>query len=117
MYVTFVAHRGWGPDGQTAYRIVTGATPAGPAESMGVASVPSYSDMIASKAVAELYQFKNGVRSTGQLGFQPGIAAAVLGDDGYSPMWRIYLVGVGRRRWSLGPGDAVRHLRAGRGRA
>ena len=107
MYVTFVAHRGWGPDGQTAYRIVTGATPAGPAESMGVASVPSYSDMIASKAVAELYQFKNGVRSTGQLGFQPGIAAAVLGDDGYSPMWRIYLV-----EWDDAAGASVLETRS-----
>ena len=74
---------------------------------MGVASVPSYSDMIASKAVAELYQFKNGVRSTGQLGFQPGIAAAVLGDDGYSPMWRIYLV-----EWDDAAGASVLETRS-----
>ena len=36
MTVTFVAHRGWGPDGRTIYYIVTDATPSGPAEMMGV---------------------------------------------------------------------------------
>lgn len=92
MTVTFVAHRGWGPDGRTIYYIVTDATPAGTAESMGVASSPSSANLIASSAAADLFQFKNGILGSGSLGFQPGIAAAALGDENYSPMWRIYLV-------------------------
>ncbi len=92
MTVTFVAHRGWGPDGRTIYYIVTDATPGGTAESMGVASSPSSANLIASSAAADLFQFKNGILGSGSLGFQPGIAAAALGDENYSPMWRIYLV-------------------------
>ena len=29
---------------------------------------------------------------TGPLGFQPGIGVASIGDDNYSPMWRIFLI-------------------------
>ncbi len=90
--VTFVAHRGWGPDGKTIYYIVTDATPSGPAETMGVVSSPSSANLIINSAAVDLFQFKNGIKGTGPLGFQPGIAAAALGDENYSPMWRIYLV-------------------------
>lgn len=90
--VTFVAHRGWGPDGRTTYCIVTDATPAGPAEMMGVSDAPSSAELIDNPAAADLYQFKNGLISSGPLGFQPGIAAAAAGDETYSPMWRISLV-------------------------
>ena len=92
MTVTFVAHRGWGPDGRTIYYIVTDATPSGPAESMGVASSPSSANLIAHSGAVDLFQFKNGIVGSGPLGFQPGIAGASLGDVNYSPMWRIYLV-------------------------
>jgi len=92
MTVTFVAHRGWGPDGRTIYYIVTNATPSGPAESMGVVSSPSSANLIAHSGAVDLFQFKNGIIGSGPLGFQPGIAAASLGDENYSPMWRIYLV-------------------------
>jgi hypothetical protein len=92
MSVTFVAHRGWGPDGRTIYYIVTDATPSGPAESMGVVSSPSSASLIAHSGAVDLFQFKNGIAGSGPLGFQPGIAAAGLGDKNYSPMWRIYLV-------------------------
>jgi hypothetical protein len=92
MTVTFVAHRGWGPDGTTIYYIVTDATPSGPAESMGVASSPSSASLIAHSGAVDLFQFKNGIIGSGPLGFQPGIAGASLGDANYSPMWRIYLV-------------------------
>ncbi|MCV0430819.1 hypothetical protein [Nitrosopumilus sp.] len=92
MTVTFVAHRGWGPDGQTIYYIVTDATPSGPAESMGVVSSPSSASLITNSGAVDLFQFKNGIIGSGPLGFQPGIAAAALGDENYSPMWRIYLV-------------------------
>ena len=90
--VTFVAHRGWGPDGRTIYYIVTDATPSGPAETMGVVSSPTSAKLIANSGVVDLFQFKNGIKGSGPLGFQAGIANAALGDSNYSPMWRIYLV-------------------------
>ncbi len=90
--VTFVAHRGWGPDGRTIYYIVTDATPSRPAETMGVVSSPNSANLITHSGVADLFQFKNGIKGSGPLGFQAGIASASLGDINYSPMWRIYLV-------------------------
>lgn len=90
--VTFVAHRGWGSDGRTIYYIVTDATPSGPAKSMGVVSSPTSANLIAHSAAVDLFQFKNGIKGSGPLGFQAGIAGAALGDDNYSPMWRIYLI-------------------------
>ncbi len=93
MEVTFIAHRGWGPDGRTIYYIVTDATPAGAAEKMGVVSTPSSASLIANAAAVDLYQFKNGIRGSGPLGYQPGIATGAPGDANYSPMWRILVVG------------------------
>ena len=92
MTVTFVAHRGWGPDGKTIYYIVTDATPSGPAETMGVISSPSSANLIAHSGAVDLFQFKNGIIGSGPLGFQAGITGASLDDANYSPMWRIYLV-------------------------
>jgi len=91
--VTFIAHRGWGPDGRTIYYIVTDATPSGPANMMGVTSAPTSASLIANAAAVDLYQFKNGLKGTGPLGFQPGIAAGAPGDENYSPMWRIFMIG------------------------
>jgi hypothetical protein len=93
MNVTFIAHRGWGPDGRTIYYIVTDATPSGPAGMMGVVSSPTSASLIANSAAVDLYQFKNGLTGTGPLGFQPGIAAGAPGDTNYSPMWRIFMIG------------------------
>ena len=93
MNVTFIAHRGWGPDGRTIYYIVTDATPSGPAGMMGVVSSPTSANLIANSAAVDLYQFKNGLTGTGPLGFQPGIAAGAPGDENYSPMWRIFMIG------------------------
>ena len=92
MTVTFVAHRGWGPDGRTIYYIVTDATPSGPAELMGVSDSPKLASMIAHSSVVDLFQFKDGIKGSGPLGFQPGIAASALGDSNYSPMWRIHII-------------------------
>jgi hypothetical protein len=92
MTVTFVAHRGWGPDGRTIYYIVTDATPLGPAETMGVVSSPTSANLIAHSGAVDLFQFKNGIKGSGPLGFQAGIAGAALDDKNYSPMWRVYLV-------------------------
>ena len=93
MTVTFIAHRGWGPDGRTIYYIVTDATPSGPAEMMGVVSSPTSASLIANSAAVDLFQFKDGIKGTGPLGFQPGIAAGAPGDENYSPMWRIFMTG------------------------
>ena len=92
MTVTFIAHRGWGPDGQTIYYIVTDATPTGPAEMMGVVDAPTSAALVKNAAAVDLFQFNNGIIGSGPLGFQPGIAAAIPGDETYSPMWRIYIV-------------------------
>ncbi len=89
MTVTFIAHRGWGPDGRTIYYIVTDATPSGPANMMGVTSTPTSASLMISSAAVDLFQFKNGIRGSGPLGFQAGIAASAPGDANYSPMWRI----------------------------
>ncbi len=93
MTVTFIAHRGWGPDGRTIYYIVTDATPSGPANMMGVVSAPTSSSLIANQAAVDLFQFKNGITGTGPLGFQPGVAVSAPGDENYSPMWRIFMIG------------------------
>ena len=92
MTVTFIAHRGWGPDGRTIYYIVTDATPAGPAEMMGVTDAPTSANLIAHAAAVDLFQFQNGLKGSGPLGFQAGIAAAAPGDENYSPMWRIFMI-------------------------
>ena len=93
MTVTFIAHRGWGPDGTTIYYLVTDATPSGPAEMMGVTFAPNSASLIANSAAVDLFQFKNGITGSGPLGFQPGIAASAPGDKNYSPMWRIFMIG------------------------
>jgi hypothetical protein len=92
MTVTFIAHRGWGPDGRTIYYIVTDATPSDPANMMGVSYAPTASNLIANSAAVDLFQFANGIKGSGPLGFQAGIAAAIPGDDTYSPMWRIFVI-------------------------
>jgi len=92
MTVTFIAHRGWGPDGRTIYYIVTDATPSGPASMMGVTPAPTSANLIASSAAVDLFQFKNGLKGSGPLGFQAGIAASGPGDANYSPMWRIFMI-------------------------
>jgi len=59
---------------------------------MGVVSSPTSANLIAHSGAVDLFQFKNGIKGSGPLGFQAGIAGAALGDANYSPMWRIYLV-------------------------
>jgi hypothetical protein len=93
MTVTFIAHRGWGPDGRTIYYIVTDASVSGPAGMMGVINAPTSANLIANSAAVDLFQFKNGITGSGPLGFQPGIAAGAPDDANYSPMWRIFMIG------------------------
>lgn len=92
MTATFVAHRGWGPDGKTVYYIVTDAVPEMPANMMGVPFVPADERLVGTPAAVDLFQFMNGINGTGPMGFQAGIGAANLGDANYSPMWRISFI-------------------------
>ncbi|MGI9012433.1 MAG: DUF7482 domain-containing protein [Nitrososphaeraceae archaeon] len=89
MVATFVAHRGWDPDGSTIYYIVTDAVPEMPANMMGVVHVPSDEKLATTRVAVELTQFTTGINGTGPMGFQPGIGHAGPTDENYSPMWRI----------------------------
>ncbi len=89
-YVTFVAHRGWGPDGKTIYYIVTSGTPEGPAKMMGLMNTPALA--LFSSTARDLYHFSNGISGGGPFGFQEGISGSQLGDSSYSPICKISLV-------------------------
>jgi hypothetical protein len=90
MTATFVAHRGWGPDGKTVYYIVTDAVPEMPASMMGVPFVPADENLVGTPVAVDLFQFTNGINGTGPMGFQAGIGAANPDDPSkYSPMWKI----------------------------
>jgi hypothetical protein len=92
MTATFVAHRGWGPDGKTVYYIVTDAVPEMPANMMGVPFVPADDHLVGTPVAPDLFQFTNGINGTGPMGFQSGIGAADPDDENYSPMWRISFI-------------------------
>lgn len=92
MKVTFVAHRGWGPDGKSIYYIVTDATPEMPAQMMGVVYAPKNEKLSVSAAAIDLFQFTNGISGSGPMGFQAGIGGANVGDPNYSPMWKISFI-------------------------
>jgi hypothetical protein len=92
MTVTFVAHRGWGPDGKTIYYIVTDAVPDMPAGMMGVSFVPADEKLAATPVAVDLFQFMNGINGTGPMGFQAGIGGANPNDVNYSPMWKISFI-------------------------
>lgn len=44
------------------------------------------------ESLANIYEFKNGVKGSGPEGFQPNVADSQPGDPKYSPVWRINLV-------------------------
>lgn len=92
MTATFVAHRGWGPDGKTVYYIVTDAAPEMPANMMGVPFVPADDRLVGTPVAPDLFQFTNGINGTGPMGFQSGIGAANPDDENYSPMWKISFI-------------------------
>ncbi|AIC15506.1 DUF7482 domain-containing protein [Nitrososphaera viennensis] len=93
MLVTMVAHRGWRPDGKTIYYVVTDATPEMPATMMGVASVPAEEKLARTPVAVDLFQFENGIKGSGPMGFQAGIGGANPDDSTkYSPMWKISFI-------------------------
>ncbi len=92
MKVTFVAHRGWAQDGSTIYYIVTDATMPDPAAMMGVLLTKKTDVLLKSSAASDLFQFTNGIKGSGPMGFQAGIAGSKPGQNAYSPMWRIQMI-------------------------
>lgn len=89
--VTFVAHRAWGHDGRTIYYIIPDATPAGPAQLIGVPSVPKLANALAAQVFSDMYQFKNGIKGAGPLGFQQSVLS-VITDQTYVPLCRVSIV-------------------------
>ncbi|MDP9476714.1 MAG: hypothetical protein M3R38_13685 [Actinomycetota bacterium] len=53
--------------------------------------VPELAD-VPEEALADVYVFANGVRGDGPLGFQADIFDSAPGDEGYSPLRRLYTV-------------------------
>ncbi|MDE1769209.1 MAG: hypothetical protein KGI28_01470 [Thaumarchaeota archaeon] len=92
MQVTFVAHRGFAPDGSTIYYIATDASMKGPADALGIVLANKTQNTISTSAAADLYQFSNGIKGSGPLGYQSGVGSTKQGDQYYSPMWRIQVV-------------------------
>jgi hypothetical protein len=89
MTVTFVAHRGFAPDGSTIYYIATDASNRDVANMLGVIFVNKTGVTNLSGASSDLYVFTNGIKGTGPMGFQASIAGSDVGDNAYSPLWRI----------------------------
>ncbi len=85
--VTFVGHRGWGPDGKTVYYIVPEAMPKGPADMMDVTYSPNLS--ILESSARDLYHFTNGFVGAGPFGYQEGITSAAPGDQDYTPICKV----------------------------
>lgn len=92
MKATFVAHRGFAPDGSTIYYIATDASQKDPADALGIVQVNATQATISTSSSADLYQFSNGIKGSGPLGFQSGVASTKEGDQFYSPIWRIQVV-------------------------
>lgn len=89
--VTFVAHRAWGPDGKTTYFILPDATPKGPADIMKVPYSAKLAKMASSSIISDMYQFKNGIKGAGPLGFQPNVLSSKL-DESYVPICRVSII-------------------------
>lgn len=87
--VTFVAHRGFAPDGSTIYYIATDASLKKVADALGLVFANKTGSALKSGASSDLFVFTNGIKGTGPMGFQASVASTNAGDDAYSPLWRI----------------------------
>ena len=87
--VTFVAHRGFAPDGSTIYYIATDASVKNVADALGVVFANKTGSALKSGASSDLFVFTNGIKGTGPMGFQASVASTNAGEDAYSPLWRI----------------------------
>ena len=48
--------------------------------------------MTKSQDIGDLWVFKNGVKGTGLMGFQPNVFNSIPGDPKYTTLWRVNLV-------------------------
>jgi hypothetical protein len=92
MQVTFVAHRGYAPDGSTIYYIATDASVKKVADELGVVFVNKTGLTLKSGSSSDLYVFTNGIKGNGPMGYQASIASTNAGDEAYSPLWRIQTI-------------------------
>ncbi len=56
---------------------------------LGVLFVEKTGATLLSGASSDLYVFTNGIEGTGPMGFQASIGSTNVGDEFYSPLWRI----------------------------
>ena len=68
--VTFVAHRGFAPDGSTIYYIATDASEMKLADALGIVFTNKTGSALKSGASSDLFVFTNGIKGTGPMGFQ-----------------------------------------------
>lgn len=87
--VTFIAHRGFAPDGSTVYYIAADASNPDVANAQGVLFVNKTTPITISGASSDLWVFTNGIKGTGPMGYQASITGSNVGDIQYSPIWRI----------------------------
>jgi hypothetical protein len=87
--VTFVAHRGFAPNGSTIYYIATDASVKNVADTLGVVFANKTGFALRSGASSDLFVFTNGIKGTGPMGYQASIASTNAGEEAYSPLWRI----------------------------
>ena len=92
MQVTFVAHRGFAPNGSPIYYIATDASVKKVADDLGVVFVNKTGSTLKSGSSSDLYVFTNGLQGNGPMGYQASIASTYAGDEAYSPLWRIQTV-------------------------
>ena len=78
LFVTFVAHRSWDSDGKTIYYIVTDATPRTSKINGSSIHSPISSNLLTHSSVTDIFQFKNGIKGSGSLGFQPEISKFIF---------------------------------------
>jgi hypothetical protein len=90
--VTFVAHRGFAPDGSTIYYIATDASVKKVADALGVVYTNKTGSALSSGGSSDLFVFTNGIKGTGPMGFQASIASTNAGEEAYSPLWRIQAI-------------------------
>ncbi len=92
MKVTFVAHRGFAPDGSTIYYITTDTSNKDQSDLLGLTFTNKTQSTLTTSSSSDLYQFSNGLVGTGPIGFQSGIGTTKPTDQFYSPMWRIQII-------------------------
>ena len=59
---------------------------------MGVVHSPISSNLLTHSSVVDLFQFKNGIKGSGSLGFQPEIFNSSSNEESYSPISKVYLI-------------------------